>query len=80
LLSVEGFNEENMDKQLLSVAMQHDNLPAKVMAIKEFNKLKARIVEKIEHSGQITENIVLDPEREAIAKKVAEEIKKSKNL
>ena len=34
---------------------------------------------EIEHSGEITENqnIVLDPERQALAKKVAEEIKKN---
>lgn len=50
LLSVEGFNDEFVDKQLLFVIAQHDDKSAKVAAIREFNKLRGRITEKIDHT------------------------------
>ncbi len=48
LLNTTGFNENFMDKQLLYVATQFGDLGAKVNAIKEFNKLKNRITERLE--------------------------------
>lgn len=50
LLSVEGFNDEFVDKQLLFVIAQHDDKSSKVAAIREFNKLRGRITEKIDHT------------------------------
>ena len=51
LLTLDGFNDSNVDKQLLFVIEQHIEFGAKVAAIKEYNKLKKRIAEKIELSG-----------------------------
>ena len=48
LLTKEGFNDENVDKQLLAVINQHADFKSKVMAIKEYNNLKARIQKKID--------------------------------
>ncbi len=47
-LSSEGFNNENMDKQLLYVANQHRDLHAKIKGIQEYNKLKKRVNNVIE--------------------------------
>lgn len=53
LLDATGFNDVTMDKHLLFVASQFDDLPSKVRAIAEYNKLKQRIVTKaeIKHEG-----------------------------
>jgi len=42
-----GFNDANMDKELFFVSKQNADLTAKVNAIKEYNKLKGRIEEKV---------------------------------
>lgn len=46
LLEESGFNEVAVDKQLAYLINQHDDKTAKLGAIREFNKLKARITEK----------------------------------
>lgn len=46
LLDASGFNNQHADKQLYMVLTQNADLKAKMMAIREFNKLKGRIVEK----------------------------------
>lgn len=51
LLSAEGLNDEFVDKQLLYVIAQHDDRGAKVAAIREYNKLRARITEKLDHTS-----------------------------
>jgi hypothetical protein len=48
LLTKEGFNDENVDKQLLAVINQHADFKSKVMAIKEYNNLKARIQKRLD--------------------------------
>lgn len=50
LLSDEGLNDAFVDKQLLFVIAQHDDKSSKVAAIREYNKLKTRITEKIDHT------------------------------
>ncbi len=50
LLTTEGFNDQNVDKQLLFVINQHLEFGSKVAAIREYNKLKQRIVERIDHT------------------------------
>jgi hypothetical protein len=45
-LTSEGLNDQNVDKQLLFLITQHDDKNAKTQAIREYNKLKARITEK----------------------------------
>ena len=48
LLSEHGMNDQFSDKQLLFVMSQHSDLTNKMNAIKEYNKLKQRITEKME--------------------------------
>lgn len=50
LLEEQGLNDQNVDKQLLFLINQHADFKSKVAAIKEYNKLKSRIVEKIDHT------------------------------
>lgn len=50
LLSDEGLNDAFVDKQLLFVIGQHEDKSAKVAAIREYNKLKTRITDKIDHT------------------------------
>ena len=47
-LQQEGFNNENVDKQLLYVINQHRDLSTKVKGIQEYNKLKKRISDRLE--------------------------------
>lgn len=53
LLDNEGLNDQFVDKQLLLLITQNADYGAKTRAISEYNKLKQRITEKIEHSGEI---------------------------
>ncbi len=53
LLDGEGLNDQFVDKQLLLLLTQNADYSAKARAISEYNKLKQRITEKIEHSGEI---------------------------
>ena len=57
VLKEKGFNDENIDNELLELIIQNDDKGSKLGAIREYNKLKQRITEKLEHSGKI-ENIV----------------------
>jgi len=50
LLEEGGLNLGNVDKQLLFLINQYSDFKTKLGAIKEFNALKQRITEKIEHS------------------------------
>lgn len=50
LLESDGLNDQNVDKQILMLINQHADFGAKVSAIREYNKLKQRIVEKIDHT------------------------------
>lgn len=53
LLEEQWLNDQFVDKQLLYVISQQSDIGNKVQAIKEYNKLKQRITDKIEHSGQV---------------------------
>lgn len=50
LLEAGSFNATNADKQLAFLMDQHADLFAKLGAVREFNKLKGRITEKMEHT------------------------------
>lgn len=50
LLDLSGMNDEYVDKQLLFVITQNADLHAKMKAIDSYNKLKARISDRIKHS------------------------------
>lgn len=51
LLEEQGLNDQFVDKQLLFLISQQDDKTNKLSAIKEYNKLKARITEKLDVSG-----------------------------
>ncbi len=48
MLESEGLNDQFIDKQLLFLATQHDDKGAKIAAIREYNKLKQRITDKLD--------------------------------
>ena len=48
LLEAEGLNDAHMDKQLYLVATQNVDFSSKVAAIREYNKLKKRVTEKLD--------------------------------
>lgn len=52
LLEESGLNDQFVDKQLLFLVNQHADFSSKMAAIREYNKLKTRITEKI--AGEIT--------------------------
>jgi len=54
-----SFNEKTTDLQLALVIMQNKDLPSKVAAIREYNKLRQRITEKtdITSAGQSIKGI-----------------------
>ena len=53
LLELSGLNDAFVDKQMSLLITQNADFGSKLGAIKEYNKLKARITEKIEHSGKV---------------------------
>lgn len=53
LFEASGFNDAHIDKQLLIVINQNADFPSKVRAISEYNKLKSRITDKIQLSGNV---------------------------
>lgn len=52
LLEMGGLNDAFVDKQLLYLIQQHEDKTAKVAAIREYNKLKSRVTEKIDHTSK----------------------------
>ena len=53
LLELRGLNDPFVDKQLEFLITQNADFKSKLGAIKEYNALKTRIKQKIEHSGGI---------------------------
>ena len=53
LLDLSGLNDSFVDKQMTMLITQNADFGSKLGAIREYNKLKSRITEKIEHSGKI---------------------------
>lgn len=53
ILEDKGLNDSFVDKQLLFIINQHADFGSKVAAIKEYNKLKKRITEQHEVSGDL---------------------------
>ncbi len=49
-LEGDGLNDTFVDKQILFLITQHADFGNKMAAIREYNKLKARITEKIDHT------------------------------
>lgn len=57
LLDHEGLNDQFVDKQLLHLITQHNDGRTKVAAIREYNKLKKRIDDRL--AGGVTVNVSL---------------------
>lgn len=72
----ELLKEEVVDSELAKVIMQDGDLAPKVAAIKEFNKLKGRIIEKADITTKGEKINTLDPKTIALAQKYEEELKK----
>jgi hypothetical protein len=55
LLDAEGLNDGFVDKQLLFIMTQNADLSTKLGGIREYNKLKQRVTDKLDvnHSGSI---------------------------
>ena len=49
LLDLNGLNDQYVDKQLLLLISQSADFNSKLGAIREYNKLKARVTERMEH-------------------------------
>jgi hypothetical protein len=68
LLDLAGLNDQFIDKQLLFVIMQNADMGSKVSAIREYNKLKQRITDKLEAKLQLAGGfditLKLDPDKE----------------
>ena len=58
LLDMAGFNDVSVDKELLFVMKQKNDLGAKMAGIREYNKLKTRITEKREVTHVLPEPIL----------------------
>lgn len=53
LLDAAGLNDEFVDKQLLMMITQNADYAQKMAAIREYNKLKQRITEKVKHDVSV---------------------------
>ena len=47
-------SNEVVDAELAAVILQWADISSKVSAVREYNKVKGRVTDKIEHSGEIT--------------------------
>ncbi len=61
--------DQHVDKQLALVITQNADFNAKVAAIREYNKLKSRITEKIEHSGKIENTLSIEQINELLTRR-----------
>jgi signal transduction histidine kinase len=62
LIETGGFNTEHMDKRLLHWANQNEDGNSSIRAIQEFNKLKQRITEHVEHEIKVpVTSIIINP-------------------
>lgn len=52
LLEEGGLSDEFVDKQLVFLLTQHDDKGSKLGAIREYNKLKQRVADRLEHTGR----------------------------
>lgn len=59
LLDASGLNDEFVDKQLLIMITQNADFSSKISAIREYNKLKQRIIDKVEDVTKEPKQLVL---------------------
>jgi hypothetical protein len=56
----EMLRDDIVDRELAKTILQDRKLEPKISAIREYNKLKQRIIEKVEHSGSVSISNILD--------------------
>ena len=59
-LLLETFNENDVDAEHAFVIQQKGDLPSKIAAIREFNKLKGRITDRVKVQGTFSLSDILD--------------------
>jgi len=60
LIDLAGLNDSFVDKQLTFVITQNADMGSKVAAIREYNKLKKRITDKLEVTGSFDISLKLE--------------------
>ena len=60
LIDLAGLNDSFVDKQLTFVITQNADMGSKVAAIREYNKLKKRITDKLEINGSFDISLKLE--------------------
>lgn len=64
----EMLTDEFVDGELSKVVAQDHDLSSKMAAVREFNKLKARITDRIQHSGEVKFSKMEEMSNEDLAK------------
>lgn len=77
LLEAGGLNDMFVDKQLGFLITQHSDFSNKLGAIREYNKLKQRIIDKTDITSG-GEKIEINPTTQIIINKFEEELRKTK--
>ena len=81
LLEEQWLNDQFIDKQLLFVISQQADLSNKLQAIKEYNKLKQRVIDKLEVTGISWYDLLQDIKSGKLAKEQAyEAMQKAKSV
>lgn len=52
LIELDGFNDTYADKQLAKLIMQDADLSVKRAALRDYNQLKGRIIERLDHTSK----------------------------
>jgi hypothetical protein len=55
----EMLRDDIIDRELAKTILQDHKLESKIAAIREYNKLKQRITEKVEHTGSLPFNLTI---------------------
>lgn len=72
LLELSGLNDSFVDKQLAFLITQNGDFGTKLAAIREYNKLKSRIVNRTELSGSLTLEAVMNMSAEERRNKISQ--------
>ncbi len=66
LMKGQRLTEEDVDNELEYLIKQHGDYTNKLGAIKEFNRLKQRVTEKVEHSGYVATSEMSEEEKKKL--------------
>lgn len=71
----ELLKDDVVDSELAKVIRQNHKLESKMAAIREYNKLKGRIIDKTDLTSKGEQILISDPKAAAITKKYEDELK-----